>query len=126
MGINGYIQGKDAEKQEDYWRSKTIWGGPAFGGQSSGLNLLKPRASGDSTAFNQSRFQPIQTQQQKVQQQQQQQGLLNQQMPAELSNPAVQQYMAQEAQRTTQQPPPTQQTEQPRPQGYVSPELLGV
>lgn len=42
LGIMNYSQAKQAEKEEGYWRNRTIWGGAAFGGTAEGLNFGVP------------------------------------------------------------------------------------
>lgn len=42
MGIQGYYDEKDRERQEFYYRNRTIWGGPAFGGSKERMEFLMP------------------------------------------------------------------------------------
>lgn len=47
-GIMQYYKNRQAEKEEGYWRQRTVWGGPAFGGttESEYGPLLKPQMPG--------------------------------------------------------------------------------
>jgi hypothetical protein len=42
MGISSYYQEKDRKRQEFYFRNRTIWGGPAFGGKKDPQKFLMP------------------------------------------------------------------------------------
>lgn len=44
-GMQSMAQQKQLDKQEDYFRSRTVWGGPAFGGDAEPMQFLQPNAS---------------------------------------------------------------------------------
>lgn len=51
MGIQGYFDKKDAEKQEFYWRNRTIWGGPAFGGGTDAIEMPGVRKDNNPDSY---------------------------------------------------------------------------
>ena len=135
QGFMGYYQNKDREREEWYWRQRTVWGGPAFGGDAGGIQLADPVAV---MAQNQQPTSAAQMAQQSAQQPvpgaqaQQQQGLL---ATGGMTDPrAAQQQMAAEqqlaaasgvpAQQT--QPPPATQPQQGRTPGLLQLEQMGV
>lgn len=59
-GIQGYFQQKELERQEGYYKNRTVWGGPAFGGTTEPMQFLRPSAD-QSRAQEQATTMPMAT-----------------------------------------------------------------
>jgi hypothetical protein len=134
MGIGGYLRGKEAEKQEEYFRNRTVWGGPAFGGSSDPIGLLFPSSGEEAAAQQQAQQQmgaPTQFDPQAYAGQTNYAEIADQPQNVQgpVPTPEEQGLLFAGAQEAPQQvqPPPTQPRQQyQRPMGGISPELLGV
>jgi hypothetical protein len=121
-GIAGYFDEKDRKRQEFYFRNRTVWGGPAFGGTGEGLSLLSPRKQAQSDVF-------AQTPQEEAAMRQQEQAPTAEQTFGQSNMLAMQPQGQQQAQRAAnaQMPQPTQPPPTNRPP--VDPQgrsLLGI
>lgn len=104
LGIYGYYQQKELEKQDEYFRSRTVWGNPAFDGDPHPMDMptLKERAQ-DSSIFEQTPLQLAQAERQGQQQQVQGQSIQQAQQPQLV--PGAEQVFAGNNLLTPQAPP---------------------
>ena len=135
MGVQGYMRGKEMEQEAFYRDNKTVYGGPAFGGDETPIDLLQPfvdpRPSPTAPA-GQTRPDPYTVpdaaladpnapQGLLTPQQQDQFAQVQQQAGPATAGPTATDLLAQQQQSS--QPPPTDPAPLP---GNVRPELLGV
>jgi hypothetical protein len=132
MGINGYFQAKEREREEYYRENRTVWGGKAFGGSADPtFDWLQPKR------VYENKDQQKAAADQAAAIVQGDPGLLAPQTieagPAPLGAPggmpgAVQEQPPGAAPQTAQPPPADPQAAPPpaQPQGRINPELLGV
>lgn len=134
QGINMWSQNAQMEKQEEYFRNRTVWGGPAFGGTSEPMSFLRPAAD-QSAAQMAATTMPTQTPQQ-VQAEQlaamaatsqgQLPGASQGQSQGLLAAATPQQQAGAMDQPMQNQPPPATNPQQSSPGGLLQLETAGV
>lgn len=132
MGINGYMRSKEMDVERFYRNNRTVWGGAAFGGDSGGLDLLKPvgagapglKPMGQEGSVAQQQAQQLGVTPPPALANKPQQGGLFGMVPAQANRNQPPQYPTGPAQ--TMQPPPATQPPLGRPPQGFRPELLGV
>jgi len=134
QGVMSYYAQEDQERQEWYWKNRTVWGGPAFGGSSeSSIKMPTPHVMSAEEMYAQQQQQNSQSQAMAMQGAEQQvpamqgqgpqQGLLAQD-PMLIAQAQAQAANGIPAQNT--QPPPATQPPQGRTPGLLQLETMGV